>query len=32
VARLTGDRETDIANVRAYYRQFTGRNPENQSP
>jgi 1-acyl-sn-glycerol-3-phosphate acyltransferase len=32
VAQLTGDRETDIANVRAYYRQFTGRNPENQSP
>lgn len=32
VAELSGDMATDIANVRAYYRQFTGRNPENQSP
>ena len=31
-AQLTGNMETDIANIRAYYRQFTGRNPENQSP
>ena len=32
VAELTGDLDTDIAAIRAYYRQFTGRNPENQSP
>ena len=29
---LSGDHERDIAAIRAYYRQFTGRNPENQSP
>lgn len=32
VAELSGDVETDIARIRAYYRGFTGRNPENQSP
>ncbi len=32
VAELTGDLDTDIAAIRAYYRQFTGRNPESQSP
>lgn len=32
VAELSGDLDTDIAAIRAYYRQFTGRNPENQSP
>ncbi len=31
-AQLTGDTEADIAAIRQYYRQFTGRNPENQSP
>ena len=31
-APLTGDAATDIAAIRQYYRQFTGRNPENQSP
>lgn len=31
-ATLTGDTATDIAAIRQYYRQFTGRNPENQSP
>lgn len=31
-AHLTGDTATDIAAIRQYYRQFTGRNPENQSP
>lgn len=31
-ATLTGDAATDIAAIRQYYRQFTGRNPENQSP
>lgn len=28
----SGDHERDIATIRAYYRQFTGKNPENQSP
>jgi 1-acyl-sn-glycerol-3-phosphate acyltransferase len=32
VAEVTGDIETDIANIREYYRQFTGFNPQNQSP
>jgi 1-acyl-sn-glycerol-3-phosphate acyltransferase len=32
LAELTGDHEADVARIRAYYRQFTGRNPENQSP
>lgn len=32
VAELTGDHEHDIARIRSYYRQFTGRNPTNQSP
>lgn len=32
VAELSGDHEADIARIRAYYRRFTGRNPENQSP
>jgi 1-acyl-sn-glycerol-3-phosphate acyltransferase len=31
-AHLTGDTATDIAAIRQYYRQFTGGNPENQSP
>jgi 1-acyl-sn-glycerol-3-phosphate acyltransferase len=31
-AKLTGDTATDIAAIRQYYRQFTGGNPENQSP
>lgn len=31
-AHLTGDTATDITAIRQYYRQFTGRNPENQSP
>jgi 1-acyl-sn-glycerol-3-phosphate acyltransferase len=31
-AKLTGDTEVDIAAIRAHFRQFTGRNPENQSP
>ena len=31
-AVLTGDTEVDIAAIRAHFRQFTGRNPENQSP
>lgn len=29
---LTGDHERDIGTIREYYRQFVGRNPENQSP
>ena len=32
VAELSGDHERDIARIRAWYRQFIGRNPENQSP
>jgi 1-acyl-sn-glycerol-3-phosphate acyltransferase len=32
VAELSGDIETDITRIRAYYRQFTGCRPENQSP
>lgn len=32
VADLSGDHERDIARIRAWYRQFTGRNPGNQSP
>lgn len=32
VAELSGDHERDIARIRAWYRQFTGRNPQNQSP
>jgi 1-acyl-sn-glycerol-3-phosphate acyltransferase len=32
VAELSGDVETDITRIRAYYRQFTGCRPENQSP
>ena len=32
VAVLSGDIETDITTIRQYYRQFTGCNPENQSP
>ena len=31
-ATLTGDTEVDIAAIRAHFRQFSGRNPENQSP
>ena len=31
-AKLTGDTEVDIAAIRAHFRQFSGRNPENQSP
>ncbi|MCG3168629.1 MAG: hypothetical protein CALGDGBN_00126 [Pseudomonadales bacterium] len=32
VAELSGDHERDIARIRAWYRHFTGRNPQNQSP
>lgn len=32
LAELSGDHEADILQIREYYRQFTGRNPENQSP
>jgi 1-acyl-sn-glycerol-3-phosphate acyltransferase len=32
VAEVSGDFEADIARIRAYFRAFTGRNPENQSP
>ena len=32
VAEVSGDAEADIVRIRAYYRAFTGRNPENQSP
>jgi 1-acyl-sn-glycerol-3-phosphate acyltransferase len=32
LAELSGDTETDITRIRQYYRQFSGRNPENQSP
>ena len=32
IVETTGDIETDIATIRQYYRQFTGFNPQNQSP
>ena len=32
IAELSGDHERDVARIRAWYRQFTGRNPRNQSP
>ena len=32
VAELSGDHERDLARIRAWYRQFTGRIPANQSP
>ena len=31
LAELSGDHEADLQSIRAYYRQFTGRNPGNQS-
>jgi 1-acyl-sn-glycerol-3-phosphate acyltransferase len=32
LAELSDDHAMDIERIRAYYRQFVGRNPENQSP
>ena len=32
IADLSGDHAADLGRIRDYYRQFTGRNPENQSP
>ena len=32
IAELSGDTEADITRIRAYFRQFTGCRPENQSP
>jgi 1-acyl-sn-glycerol-3-phosphate acyltransferase len=32
VAELSGDLDVDMQRVRDYYRQFTGKNPANQSP
>jgi len=32
VAELSGDLDVDMQRVRNYYRQFTGKNPANQSP
>ena len=32
ISFVAGNIEVDIATIRQYYRQFTGCNPQNQSP